>query len=179
MIFEKVTQLTNKEEFIEKILIYIRLVEVIAEREGLNIPLVSAPSEIMIAEMRDMGILDKSEEIKELKKIASVYYLRFLSALSFYLFHKKLYGKSLDKLNNKKRNLLQKQEMKSGKPRMVDFFAGAGGLSCGFTQAGFRVCFANDSEDVCVRTYRYNHPELPSNSVLKEDIRKIVDNIKD
>jgi DNA (cytosine-5)-methyltransferase 1 len=179
MIFEKVTQLTNKEEFIEKILIYIRLVEVIAEREGLNIPLVSAPSEIMIAEMRDMGILDKSEEIKELKKIASVYYLRFLSALSFYLFHKKLYGKSLDKLNNKKRNLLQKQEMKSNKPRMVDFFAGAGGLSCGFTQAGFRVCFANDSEDVCVRTYRYNHPELPSNSVLKEDIRKIVDNIKD
>ena len=179
MIFEKVTQLTNKEEFIEKILIYIRLVEVIAEREGLNIPLVSAPSEKMIAEMRDMGILDKSEEIKELKKIASVYYLRFLSALSFYLFHKKLYGKSLDKLNNKKRNLLQKQEMKSGKPRMVDFFAGAGGLSCGFTQAGFRVCFANDSEDVCVRTYRFNHPELPSNSVLKEDIRKIVDNIKD
>lgn len=179
MIFEKVTQLTNKEEFIEKILIYIRLVEVIAEREGLNIPLVSAPSEIMIAEMRDMGILDKSEEIKELKKIASVYYLRFLSALSFYLFHKKLYGKSLDKLNNKKRNLLQKQEMKSNKPRMVDFFAGAGGLSCGFTQAGFRVCFANDSEDVCVRTYRFNHPELPSNSVLKEDIRKIVDNIKD
>ena len=51
MIFEKVTQLTNKEEFIEKILIYIRLVEVIAEREGLNIPLVSAPSEIMIAEI--------------------------------------------------------------------------------------------------------------------------------
>ena len=179
MIFEKVTQLTNKEEFIEKILIYIRLVEVIAEREGLNIPLVSAPSEKMIAEMRDMGILDKSEEIKELKKIASVYYLRFLSALSFYLFHKKLYGKSLDKLNNKKRNQLQKQEMKSNKPRMVDFFAGAGGLSCGFTQAGFRVCFANDSEDVCVRTYRFNHPELPSNSVLKEDIRKIVDNIKD
>ena len=179
MIFENVTQLTNKEEFIEKILIYIRLVEVIAEREGLNIPLVSAPSEKMIAEMRDMGILDKSEEIKELKKIASVYYLRFLSALSFYLFHKKLYGKSLDKLNNKKRNLLQKQEMKSNKPRMVDFFAGAGGLSCGFTQAGFRVCFANDSEDVCVRTYRFNHPELPSNSVLKEDIRKIVDNIKD
>jgi DNA (cytosine-5)-methyltransferase 1 len=179
MIFEKVTQLMSKEEFIEKILIYIRLVEVIAESEGLNIPLISVPSEDMITEMRDMGLLDKSEEIKELKKIASVYYLRFLSALSFYLSHKKLYGKSLDKLNNKKRILLQKQEQESNKPRMVDFFAGAGGLSCGFTQAGFRVCFANDFEDVCVRTYRYNHPELPANSVLKEDIRKIVDNIED
>lgn len=42
------------------------------------------------------------------------------------------------------------------------FFAGAGGLSYGFTQAGFRVCFANDFEDVCVRTYRYNHPEIAS-----------------
>ena len=179
MIFEKVTQLTSKEEFIEKILIYIRLVEVVAERNSINIPKVSVPSEEMIAEMRDMGLLDKSEDVKELRKISSVYYLRFLSAVSFYLYHKELYGNQLDKLNNKKRMLLQKQESKSNKPRMVDFFAGAGGLSCGFTQAGFRVCFANDFEDVCVRTYRYNHPELPANSVLKEDIRKIVDNIDD
>lgn len=177
MIFEKVTQLTSKEEFIEKILIYIRLVEVVAERKGFNIPIVSVPSENMIAEMADMGIIDKSEDIKELKKITSVYYLRFLSAVSFYLSHKELYGNQLDKLNNKKRILLQTKESKSNKPRMVDFFAGAGGLSCGFTQAGFRVCFANDFEDVCVRTYRFNHPELPANSVLKEDIRKIVDNI--
>ena len=179
MIFEKVTKLTSKEEFIEKILIYIRLVEVVAEREGINIPTVSVPSEEMIAEMIDMGLIDEQNDIKGLKKIASVYYLRFLSAVSFYLFHKELYGNQLDKLNNKKRMLLQKQESKSNKPRMVDFFAGAGGLSCGFTQAGFRVCFANDFEDVCVRTYRYNHPELPVNSVLKEDIRKIVDNIDD
>ena len=35
MIFEKVTQLTSKDEFLEKILIYIRLVEVIAKREHL------------------------------------------------------------------------------------------------------------------------------------------------
>lgn len=179
MIFEKITQLTSKEEFIEKILIYIRLVEVVAERKGFNIPKVSVPSEDMIVEMMEMGLLDKSEDIKELKKITSVYYLRFLSAVSFYLSHKDLYGNQLDKLNNKKRILLQTKESKSNKPRMVDFFAGAGGLSCGFTQAGFRVCFANDFEDVCVRTYRFNHPELPANSVLKEDIRKIVDNIDD
>lgn len=179
MIFEKVTQLTNKEEFIEKILIYIRFVEVIAERNGIKIPTISVPSEEMIAEMSDMGLIDESDDVKELKKIVSVYYLRFLSAVSFYLFHKELYGNQLDKLNNRKRMLLQKQELKSNKPRMVDFFAGAGGLSCGFTQAGFRVCFANDFEDVCVRTYRFNHPELPANKVLKEDIRKIVDNIED
>ena len=38
MIFEKVTNITKKDEFLEKILIYIRLVEVIAEREGIVIP---------------------------------------------------------------------------------------------------------------------------------------------
>ena len=177
MIFEKVTHLTSKEEFIEKILIYIRLVEIVAERNDTQIPIVSDPSTEMITEMRDMGIIDKSEDVKELKKITSVLYLRFLSAISFYLTHKELYGNQLDKLNNKKRALLQQQESKSNKPRMVDFFAGAGGLSCGFTQAGYRVCFANDFENVCVRTYRYNHPELPAHNVLKEDIRKIVDNI--
>ena len=51
-------------------------------------------------------------------------------------------------------------------------------MSCGFTQAGFRVCFANDFEDVCVRTYRYNHPEVPVDKVVKDDIRKIVDNVQ-
>ena len=59
MIFEKITQLTSKEEFIEKILIYIRLVEVVAERKGFNIPKVSVPSEDMIVEMMEMGLLDK------------------------------------------------------------------------------------------------------------------------
>ena len=85
----------------------------------------------------------------------------------------------MDKLNNKKRREIQNKEMKSNKPKMVDFFAGAGGLSCGFTQAGYKVVFANDFEDVCVRTYRYNHPELSSVNVLKGDIRKIVANINE
>ena len=35
MIFEKITKLTRKDEFLEKIQIYIRLVEVIAKREHL------------------------------------------------------------------------------------------------------------------------------------------------
>ena len=69
MIFEKITQLTSKEEFIEKILIYIRLVEVVAERKGFNIPKVSVPSEDMIVEMMEMGLLDKSEDIKDINKI--------------------------------------------------------------------------------------------------------------
>ena len=179
MIFETVSNITNKEEFLEKILIYIRLVEVLAERDNICIPSISIPSDEMLKEMEDMGIISSNEDIKLLKKIIAGNYNRFLSALSFYLSNKQLYGSQLDKLSNKKRKELQEKESKSNKPKIVDFFAGAGGLSCGFTQAGFKVCFANDFEDVCVRTYRYNHPELPSNSVLKEDIRKIVSNIDD
>lgn len=179
MIFENIKRLTSKDEFIEKILIYIRLVEVLAEQNGLVVPNLSSPTQEGVKELQDMGIISSEEELSDLKKTLGLNFARFISSLSFYLSHKDLYGNQLDKLNNKKRHELQEKEVKSNKPKMVDFFAGAGGLSCGFTQAGFRVCFANDFEDVCVRTYRYNHPELPSENVLKEDIRKIVDKIDD
>lgn len=179
MIFEDVLNIRSKEEFSEKILIYIRLVEVLAEREKITIPQVKKPTPDIIAEITDMGIVNNEDDLKILKKLIPDLYERFISTVAFYLSHKDLYGNQLDKLNNKKRRELQEKEAKADKPKMVDFFAGAGGLSCGFTQAGFKVCFANDFEDVCVRTFRYNHPELSSQKVLKEDIRKIVDNIGD
>lgn len=177
MIFEKVTNIINKDEFKELIILYVRLVEVVAEREKITMPLVSSVSSEMIAEMNDMGILDSENDLPLLKKIIGVNYNRFLSSLSFYLLHKNLYNEFIFKLNNKKRRVLQAKEIKSNKPKIVDFFAGAGGLSCGFTQAGYKVCFANDFEEVCVRTYKFNHPELSSRNVLKEDIRKIIANI--
>lgn len=179
MIFEKVTNITKKDEFLEKILIYIRLVEVLAEREGMVVPQIEIPSDTVVSEMIDMGVISSSEDLKQLKKMVGANYIRFISSVGFYLVNKKIYGNLLDKLSNKKRSLLQQESLASNKPKIVDFFAGAGGLSCGFTQAGYRVCFANDFEDVCVRTYRFNHPELPSDCVLKEDIRKIVSSIGD
>lgn len=177
MIFESVNNIKNKEEFLEKILIYIRLVEVIAERTHSSMPTIDTVSNTMISELKDMGIITDESDLSSLKVIVSNNYQRFLSSLAFYLHNKSLFGNLLDKLNNKKRRELQEKEIASGKPSFVDFFAGAGGLSCGFTQAGFRVSFANDFEDVCVRTYRYNHPELPASKVLKGDIRTMVDNI--
>lgn len=179
MIFEKVTQLTNKEEFLEKILIFTRLVEVIAKRENLAFSIVSSPSSKAISELIDMGIIDCESDLQVCKSIIGKNYYRFIASLEFYITHQNLYGDLLDKLSNKKRKQLQELEAKSNKPKLVDLFAGAGGLSCGFSQAGFRVCLANDFEDVCVRTYRYNHPEVPSNKVLKEDIRNIVSKIDD
>lgn len=179
MIFENIKCLKTKNEFLEKVLIYIRLVEVIAERNGNIVYSVKDYSDEIIKELNDMGIVESATDMLLLQTILKSNYNRFLGAIEFYLRHKELFGNLLDKLNNKKRKFLQEKELKANKPIFADFFAGAGGLSCGFTQAGYKVCFANDFENVCVRTYRYNHPELPANKVLDCDIRDIVDHIED
>lgn len=41
------------------------------------------------------------------------------------------------------------------------------------------MSFANDFEEVCIQTYRYNHPEVPASKILNADIRSIVDHIED
>lgn len=179
MIFESVKNITKKDEFMEKILIYIRLVEVFAERSKFVINIINDIDESLINEFINIGVINNKEEISELKNLLKKEYTRFVSCVRFYLDHKKDFGSLLDKLSNEKRRRIQEKEAKSNKPNFVDFFAGAGGLSCGFVQAGYKVAFANDFEDVCVRTYRFNHPELPVDKVLKGDIRKIVDHINE
>lgn len=52
----------------------------------------------------------------------------------------------------------------------IDLFAGAGGLSLGFTQAGIDVVLANEIEPDFVATYRLNHPQT---KVLCSDIASI------
>lgn len=178
MIFESVNHITDKSSFLEKILIYIRLVEVYAERMGLTIPIIYNSTTEIEEEMFNIGVISESDEMPLFKSLLKAEYSRFISCVSFYLTNKQGMGTLLDKLNNKKRKELQEAEEENNKPLFVDFFAGAGGLSCGFIQAGYKVDFANDFEDVCVRTYRYNHPELPANRVLQGDIRLIVDHIE-
>jgi DNA (cytosine-5)-methyltransferase 1 len=41
----------------------------------------------------------------------------------------------------------------------VDLFAGAGGLSEGFKVAGFSILAANDFDEFCAKTYKFNHPD--------------------
>jgi DNA (cytosine-5)-methyltransferase 1 len=45
------------------------------------------------------------------------------------------------------------------RPFAVDLFAGAGGLSLGFAQAGFRIALAVERDPNAGRTYQANHPD--------------------
>jgi len=176
MIFQSANKITDRKAFIELIKVYIRIVEVIASKHNLIVSM-SELTDKVLSEMMDMGIVESIDDIQSLKGTLGADYNKLISSVDFYLKNKKMYGTLLYKLSNKHRKEAQQEVLLEQKPIFVDFFAGAGGLSCGFTQAGFRVCLADDHDDVCVRTYRYNHPELPSNKVIKEDIRKIVGNI--
>ena len=124
MIFETVTHIVNKDEFLEKILIYIRLVEVFTERHGFMIQPENIPSDDVIQEMVNIGVIERHDDVSELKAVLKNNYIRFISCVAFYLAHQSSMGTLLDKLSNKKRHELQEKEIKSNKPNFVDFFAG-------------------------------------------------------
>ncbi len=51
--------------------------------------------------------------------------------------------------------------MRSSRPQAISLFAGAGGCSLGFKQAGYEVRFATDIDPDAVLTYRQNFPGVP------------------
>lgn len=52
----------------------------------------------------------------------------------------------------------------------VDLFAGAGGMSEGFKEAGFKTLFANDHEKPAMATFRRNHADAETSS---EDVESL------
>lgn len=179
MIFNAVTDLVEKSEksfFEEKILVYIRLVEVYCEKHGLtNHANDTNPN---INELKAIGVIKSELDIDSLKSFLGKNYCRFIQAVNFSVDNRDGMGELLDRLSNERRKELQKKSVRKKKYTLVDFFCGAGGLSLGFLQQGFNVKLANDIEDVCIETYKYNHPELPSNKLIQGDIKEIVDNIE-
>ena len=175
MIFKAVSNLGDKNErtfFKEKILIFIRLIEVFCEKNKLK----NNANEIgaNIHELIDIGVIETENEIEDLKKLLGSLYYKFIKAVNFTVDNKEKIGDLVDKLHNKKR--LKYQEKKDY--TLIDFFCGAGGLSLGFIQEGFGVELANDIEDVCIETYKYNHPEMAENKLIKGDIKSIVENLE-
>lgn len=63
--------------------------------------------------------------------------------------------------------------MATDSPTVVDLFCGAGGSSEGFGRAGFKVLAAVDIDEMAVRTYRLNHPGVPDDRVICQDIQTL------
>ena len=58
-------------------------------------------------------------------------------------------------------------------PSVIDLFAGAGGSSEGFHRAGFKTLAAVEKDEMAARTYRLNHPGVPDERVIEQDIRTL------
>lgn len=184
MIFNNIDDITSKADkslLLELIDVYVKSVKEMASRKHIDVigDTHILPPEEVVSEIIEMGIIRSKEQLTLLKRVLGSLYPDFINSVSTYIYHRKQFDGVLDKFNNRKRKQMQAVELASDKPVVADFFAGAGGLSLGFSQAGYRICFANDFQDVCINTYRFNHPEIPSNRILCDDIRKIVDNIQD
>lgn len=54
--------------------------------------------------------------------------------------------------------------------KLIDLFAGAGGLSCGLKRAGFNSIYANEIDPIYAKTFKINNPE---SLVTVDDIRNI------
>lgn len=66
------------------------------------------------------------------------------------------------------------------KPKIIDFFCGAGGLSHGFYEAGYEVVLGIDNNEHALETYRHNHKGSKALNInlLEEDYIQIIkDNI--
>lgn len=64
----------------------------------------------------------------------------------------------------------------------IDLFAGAGGLSIGFSNSDFHLLMANDIDNQALTTLRHNlkliHPQTDVNKIIHGDITEIYKNLK-
>ena len=180
MIFKPVTKIENKTEkdfCVELTHVYRRLVEVYCKKNKITLS-ARVDQDTLVQELCEIGIIENAADLPALKSLLSKEYDSFIKAVSFAAEHKAELKDTLRKLYNAYR--AEAQSGWENKPlRVVDFFCGAGGLSLGFIHEGFNIALANDIEDVCIQTYTYNHPELPSKYVIQGDIRTIVENVQD
>lgn len=176
MIFTSVTKLNRhtKRFFMEEIETFIRLIEVYCEKNNIvndeNINLKTEDYE----ELYKIGVINDYSDIKELKKQLKDRYEPFIKSVKFCKSNKEETHDTIWKLYNSERKKAQEKAKNKHNLTLVDFFCGAGGLSLGFIQEGFNVKLANDIEDVCIETYMYNHPELPSSNLIQRDIRDFI-----
>lgn len=59
------------------------------------------------------------------------------------------------------------------RPRCIDLFSGAGGLSEGFFRGGFEISASLDLDPMALRTYWLNHPYMRDEQILCRDVADV------
>ena len=181
MIFNRVVELDKNEKrfFLEEINVFTRLIEVFCEKNNLENTEDSTLTQEVYKELIKIGVISSRSDLNQLKNVLKKKYNSFIRAVKFCLNNKEDTYDTIWKLYNSERRKVQQKAKDKHDLTLADFFCGAGGLSLGFLQEGFNVKLASDIEDVCIQTYKYNHPELPSSKLIKEDIRDLINHIED
>ena len=107
MIFENIKHITNKDSFLELTDVYVRLVEVTAERNKMVIQDSDIISTNAFDEIRNMGIISSKDDVTLLKQILKKSFEHFISCVSFYLKNESLFDRTILLLNNKERAFIR------------------------------------------------------------------------
>jgi DNA (cytosine-5)-methyltransferase 1 len=181
--FNKVSEIKDintKKIFIEKVILFNKLVQVFSEKNKISLDVYRIVNEpFVLKKLIELNIVESFNDLKTLEKLLKKdLYKDLIESIQFITINKDKLDNTFDKLDSQKRKQLQERYKENNKPKIVDFFCGAGGLSLGFAQEGFHIDLANDYESVCIETYKYNHPEIPEERVIKGDIRDIVNHLE-
>lgn len=176
----EIKDVNSKKIFIEKVILFNRLVQVFAEKNNMSLEVCNDENDTsLLKRLVELNIVESHNELKELEKLLKRdLYKDFITSVKFTTVNKDKLDNTFDKIDIQKRRQLQESTKENAKPRIIDFFCGAGGLSLGFVQEGFHIDLANDHEAVCIETYKYNHPEIPEDRVIQGDIRNIVNHLE-
>ena len=174
-------KIKNKKSFIEKINIYVKLIDTVAKYLNLKINKKNDQSNSeTLKRLNELNFLDfkSRDNIKLLTDILKDdLYRQLITAINFNIKYKKKIGSLLDRLDPIKRKIISKKAKNKKKYRVVDLFCGAGGFSYGFAQENFIIDLANDNDEHCIETYRFNHPEISEKKILLKDIRKVINHL--
>lgn len=168
-----------KKLFIEKIKLIYRIVEEYCSSNDIDYENYDPNLNIAIEELELIGIITEYDDLLVLRKFIGSDYKPLIKALSFYGENKTTSNHILNRFYNSYRSEVQRETENNNNPTVVDLFSGAGGLSLGFVQNGFKVELANEIQEICTETYKFNHPEIKSSKIVNDDIINIVENIDD
>ena len=180
MFFTNVSDLVDKNDkkfFKEQIDVFTRMTEVCCEKYHITNDENDNINDDDLNELINIGVINGKSDLSNLKSFLKGKFSSFIKSVKFCKNNKDIAYDTIWKLYNSERKKLQDEHSKYEELTLADFFCGTGGLSLGFIQEGFNVKLANDIEDVCIQTYKYNHPQLNSKYVVQDDIKCLIQDI--